>query len=291
MIRSGALGRIDSFDLREGRVLNWPMASDFFSKERLWRCAGEIDIGVHVLDQILWWLGDADSFEYYDDNYGGVEADCEVHLKLKSGVQGIVDLRRPEDFVTRRSFVVSTENWEVSLTSNHVAWRFKNAALRGVVGHADKVVHEPIDSQDVSTNEFAAEHDDFIRAIREGCPPMVCGLEGKKSMALIESCSHAEAAVESSLDGRPAHIRRGARAMTLEGKRVLVTGGTGAIGGRVVEKLILEHRARVRVLVRSFKHASRIARFPLEMVGGDLTDRDAVCNTDFRMRSCHSHCL
>jgi nucleoside-diphosphate-sugar epimerase len=66
--------------------------------------------------------------------------------------------------------------------------------------------------------------------------------------------------------------------MTLEGKRVLVTGGTGAIGGRLVEKLILEHRAHVRVLVRSFRHASRIARFPLEMAGGDLTDKEAVCN-------------
>jgi nucleoside-diphosphate-sugar epimerase len=62
----------------------------------------------------------------------------------------------------------------------------------------------------------------------------------------------------------------------LEGKWVLVTGGTGAIGGRLVEKLVLEQRARVRVLVRNFMHASRLARFPLEMVGGDLADPAAV---------------
>jgi nucleoside-diphosphate-sugar epimerase len=60
------------------------------------------------------------------------------------------------------------------------------------------------------------------------------------------------------------------------GKTVLVTGGTGFIGGRLVEKLVLEHRARVRVLVRNFAHAARIARLPIEMLPGDLGDAAAV---------------
>jgi len=62
----------------------------------------------------------------------------------------------------------------------------------------------------------------------------------------------------------------------LAGKCVLVTGGTGFIGGRLVERLVLEQGAKVRVLVHNFAHASRIARFPVEMVAGDVTRLDDV---------------
>lgn len=63
---------------------------------------------------------------------------------------------------------------------------------------------------------------------------------------------------------------------TLAGRRVLVTGGTGFIGGRVVEKLILEHGAQVRVLTSDFARASRVARFDLELHRGDVSDHEAV---------------
>ena len=62
----------------------------------------------------------------------------------------------------------------------------------------------------------------------------------------------------------------------LTGKRVLVTGATGFIGGRLVEKLILYHHASVQTLVRRFSAAVRIARFDLQMIKGDIADACAV---------------
>jgi len=62
----------------------------------------------------------------------------------------------------------------------------------------------------------------------------------------------------------------------LAGRRVLVTGGSGFIGGRLVERLIEECGARVRVLVRDVAAAVRPARFPVEIARGDVTRREDV---------------
>jgi nucleoside-diphosphate-sugar epimerase len=63
---------------------------------------------------------------------------------------------------------------------------------------------------------------------------------------------------------------------TMRDRQVLVTGGTGFVGGRLVERLVLEQGAKVRALVRSYGTVARIARFPVELVQGDITDADAV---------------
>lgn len=56
---------------------------------------------------------------------------------------------------------------------------------------------------------------------------------------------------------------------------ILVTGASGFLGGRFVERLLLEKQARVRVMLRSVGRASRIASLPFELHRGDVTDRAA----------------
>jgi nucleoside-diphosphate-sugar epimerase len=57
---------------------------------------------------------------------------------------------------------------------------------------------------------------------------------------------------------------------------VLVTGATGFIGGRLVERLVLGEGARVRALVSSYARCAPIARFPVELVRGDLLERRSI---------------
>ena len=58
----------------------------------------------------------------------------------------------------------------------------------------------------------------------------------------------------------------------LAGRTALVTGAGGFIGGRLVERLVLEHGAEVKVLVRNLAGAARLARFPVSFVRGDVTN-------------------
>jgi nucleoside-diphosphate-sugar epimerase len=60
--------------------------------------------------------------------------------------------------------------------------------------------------------------------------------------------------------------------MRLQGSTVLVTGGTGYVGGRLAERLLTEQGARVRMLARSPTKAQALAALGAEVVAGDITD-------------------
>jgi nucleoside-diphosphate-sugar epimerase len=68
-------------------------------------------------------------------------------------------------------------------------------------------------------------------------------------------------------------------ASTLSGARVLVTGASGFLGGRLVERLVVECGARVRMLVRRVMSVAPLARFPVEVVVGDLMDPQAIARS------------
>ncbi len=58
----------------------------------------------------------------------------------------------------------------------------------------------------------------------------------------------------------------------LQGKTVFVTGGSGFVGGRLIEVLVKQFGVHVRALVNRPAAALRMARFPLDFVFGDMTD-------------------
>jgi nucleoside-diphosphate-sugar epimerase len=63
---------------------------------------------------------------------------------------------------------------------------------------------------------------------------------------------------------------------SLRGKRVLVLGASGFLGGRLVERLVVECGAEVRILLRRVATGSSAVRFPVEVQMGELADPEAV---------------
>ena len=60
--------------------------------------------------------------------------------------------------------------------------------------------------------------------------------------------------------------------MELAGKRILITGGTGLIGGRLAERLQTEESAQVVALARHPEKGRWLAKFGVEVCPGDVTD-------------------
>src|SRR5262249_52888377 len=148
------------FHVQDGYVFNWPLASDFSFRRELAGGGVLMDTGVHTLDQLLWWLGDVNSFEYYDDNYGGVEAECELHLTFKSGVEGIVELSRMRNLPNMAIIRGERAELEVGLWRNSLVLRFRGSPVQVVGQGAPWAQAAAVEQTQIDL--IAAEHSDLL---------------------------------------------------------------------------------------------------------------------------------
>jgi predicted dehydrogenase len=183
-IGTGALGNIRTFSVRNGFVHRWPVTTDCILRRE--RAGGVLlDFGSHVLDQVLWWFGDVADFDYFDDARGGVEADCRIDLRMQSGVTGTVELSWLRDLSD--TLVVEGERGrlEVALVANTVRLRLTGSDME-LTGQVAANGDAPVEQK--PRDLVAAEIEDFFAAIHTGRSPAVDGVEGKRSIALIEAC-------------------------------------------------------------------------------------------------------
>lgn len=183
VLQSGLLGDVVEFDFREGFVYNWPVASDFmFRKDK----GGGVltDTGSHVLDLVLWWLGDYEHVEYSDDAMGGVEANCELRLKMQNGADGFVELSRTREL--RNTYIIrGTEGRiEVEAKFNPLIRLTMNNRNFTFAGQIEKEDGTEVEANDV----FCSQFEDFIAAVRGESKPLVPGQEGLGVVKLIETC-------------------------------------------------------------------------------------------------------
>ena len=84
MIEDGFLGKLERLEAEEGYEFNWPLKSlHLFKKEE---AGGGVlgGPGPHLLDLLFWFIGrDVEIISYEDDNFGGVEANALIKLKVK----------------------------------------------------------------------------------------------------------------------------------------------------------------------------------------------------------------
>jgi predicted dehydrogenase len=88
------LGEVKSFSFAEGGIFDWPVQSASYFRKRSAQGGVLLDIGVHVLDLVIWWFGQPVEVLYEDDAMGGIEANCRIILRFAQGFTGEVRLSR-----------------------------------------------------------------------------------------------------------------------------------------------------------------------------------------------------
>ena len=302
LLDRGALGEITGLDVREGEDYHRPTGGRLAAvraaagtgpySPAFWDAGSAgggvlADLGCHALDLLLWWFGAARLVSYRDDSLGGVEGEARLEVALPNGAAGVLELSRSR--VLRNTAIVtgSRGRIEVALHRNAVAaadppslTAFELDGRAGAAMPAERL-HEDL---------FERELRDWLGALRSGREPFVTGASAAPAVALMADAYRNRRPLPRPWTV-PRRAARGdvARGGLLRGRRVLVTGASGFIGGRLVERLVLEEGAQVRAAVRTFRRAARVARFPAAAVDlrrFDLADRNGPAAADRLVEGC-----
>jgi predicted dehydrogenase len=192
LIAREVVGRAMSFTIVEGYKFQWRAKTDSFFRKETAGGGVLIDLGVHVLDLMLWWFGEPESIDYEDDGMGGVEANCKLTVRYARGLEGVVRLSRDWTLENR---------YHVNLQNGWASWNPGNASqlqlgispgfpLRGVVHESVNKLGEPdLGDEGLSFQQsFMRQIENVCRSILGQEKIVVPGEEGIKSVGLIESC-------------------------------------------------------------------------------------------------------
>lgn len=192
-VTTGALGAPLSFECLEGGPVMWPATSAAVFQRQTAGGGVLLDVGVHVLDLVVWWFGEPDEVDYADDAMGGLEANCLVRLKYKSGLEGLVRLSR-DWYLPNRYTICCEKGW--------IGWRVNQAdgvdlGLQASDYALNARIHElsPVKGRLQPGEPASGYHRAFVdqlahvvEAVKSGSPPAVHAPEALRSLRLIDKC-------------------------------------------------------------------------------------------------------
>lgn len=269
VIKSGILGSLEKFEVQEGLQLTWEQKSFFLFDSKQSGGGVLISVGIHALDLLLYLIGNLLSVDSYeDDNLGtGWEANAYLDLTLCNNglkVPGTVEI----SFMRNIPFILRLYG-----TKGRAELRGSDE-IRLFNSQGELVLEKQM--PETQLYSFAEQLRRFCASILDSNIQYVTGEDALRSLELVEACYrqrkiHLEPYevkyLDSLLDTASSY-----NITEHSSKKVLVTGATGFMGCRLVERLVAEGYS-VRAMVHNLDKPTlpRLSRFPfVEIVVADL---------------------
>ena len=191
MLEARIIGEVRRFHCFEGGTFRWPVRSSSYFERETSGGGVLMDLGPHLLDLLLWWLGTPSQVAYADDAMGGVEANCRICLSYE-GFAGEVrlsrDWYRPNRYVFEGT--AGTLAWTVPkarparphLARHRLSLGAGPARRRARISAAAGSAPRTTSSRACRTDWHA------IAAARGARSSIVDGAEALASLRLIEHC-------------------------------------------------------------------------------------------------------
>jgi nucleoside-diphosphate-sugar epimerase len=269
ILQAESLGPLTSFDVRLGTPPPAAARSPEYWDRRIAGGGVLVDPGAHMLDLLAWWIGPLTATSLVDDADGGVEAEVLAHVAA-GGATGIVELSRLRTL--RNSIVLTGTKGRLELDLETLALQAEPETL---ARDGDPGVGENLSGDRALESLHRRRIEQWLRACTsESASSSESIADGNAIDTLIALYARRKRFFHA-WEPSPEPVHTGS---SLAGRAVLVTGATGFIGARLVEKLAAA-RARITVAMRNPKRAARIARFDVRLVATDLgsaSDLDAL---------------
>ena len=272
LLDSEYYGKILGIEYRFGTKGGWSTDSGYNLNQEL-SGGGVLAVsGSHFLDQIIYLFGYPEIANSYFDSHGGVESNFKATLNFEyKNSKFIGNLFFSKTDKLSNCFKIYTENHTITLNERETEWYSVESEHSGISINK-KIYGSGKFLKSDRYCYFKKQFENFADAILKNTKLKVSGFLAKESVKLINELYSKAERIEENWVVQVSPIKH----KSLNQHKALIIGSTGFIGSAMCERLFFEKIMPFKALIRHTGHASRIARLPIEMVRGDITDYNSI---------------